>query len=430
MFPQFADMLAQWRKEIDAKAAAGEPGPAQSHAESVPLILYRDPSRVSASLDDLPATVRERVDQRPHQLVVETSVENLRARKLLEDWEMTQFIERGFFIQFALARQFPVHQRGRRQLDVAEQGLREALALWVWALMPSIDYLAALLPGGTEESVEPGLALLADTAPALCVIARDSLAKRPDPSAPDGPLDSVSLLHGLLPRLFDQGRRPRVSLGHEHGPAREFHAKNLQDVLLASVRGQIMKRRDPSLAAPWLAIRVAVIETLAKSCLAAGTLAEAEPAAARALQSGMDRLERDERGALSIVSDPGASKRQHNAAQKILRAVRMKEYVQALSAGATISFDAGELALVAFFSGVDPYLFCAQNMLFAREVVAVRDMGHCLLGRSATTPPGLGLIQDLIAWDPAARPPEDEWEEQLKRIRNAAESAISVIRIL
>lgn len=82
-------------------------------------------------------------------------------------------------------------------------------------------------------------------------------------------------------------------------------------------------------------MRGAVIETLTKSCLAAGALAEAEPAAARALQSGMDRLERDGRGALSIVSDPDAREWQQNAAQKILRAVRIREYVQALSAGAT-----------------------------------------------------------------------------------------------
>lgn len=60
MFPHFPEMLAQWRKEIDARAAAGEQGPAQSYAESVPLILYRDPLRVSARLEELPRTVRER----------------------------------------------------------------------------------------------------------------------------------------------------------------------------------------------------------------------------------------------------------------------------------------------------------------------------------------------------------------------------------
>ena len=112
-----------------------------------------------------------------------------------------------------------------------------------------------------------------------------------------------------------------------------------------------------------------------------------------------------------------------------MRSIRLPEIVRSPSHGAPISFDAGELALIGFFAGIDPFVFCAQNLLFAHEVFAARDLGQALLGRSDVPPPGFSLIADLLAWDPIARPPCDEWEEQLCRIRNAVDGAVSIVSL-
>ena len=84
---------------------------------------------------------------------------------LLAPWELRQFADCGFFIQVVAFRPISRAPRGRRQLDQVEVRLREALALWAWTLMPSIDDLAARMPGHVDGDVSAGLVLLRGAAP-------------------------------------------------------------------------------------------------------------------------------------------------------------------------------------------------------------------------------------------------------------------------
>ena len=429
VFEGLKETLAGWRQEIEARRSAGERPAAQSFADILPVIVYRDPGRVSDSLAEIPEPARVRLLARQHRAVVETGADRVRDTGLLDPWELKQFAECGFFIQVVAFRPISRAPRGRRQLDQVEVQLREALALWAWALMPSIDDLAARMPGHVEGDVSAGLAFLAQAAPSLSALAAESLAKRPDATAPQGTSDRIGQLHGLLARLFDEGRRQRVVLHDQSGSARELFGAALQEALLGRVKGEILARRDPTLAAPWAAMRVGVLEALAKANLATRALGTAVPVAMRAFETGMDALEGQGGGPLATMSGSETGKRRRSSAGKVMRAVRLPEIVRSPSGGALISFDAGELALIGFFAGVDPFVFCAQNMLFAPEVFAARDLGQSLLGRSDAPPPGLSLIEDLLAWDPARRPPGDVWEEQLRRIRNAIDGAVSIVSL-
>lgn len=429
MFEELSETLAAWRQEIEARRARGERAEAQSFADILPVIVYRDPGRVSDSLAEIPKAARVRVLARQHLVIVETGVDRVRKAGLLAPWELKQFAESGFFIQVVAFRPISHAPRGRRQLDEVEVRLREALALWAWALMPSIDHLAARTPVHVDGDVSPGLALLAEAAPSLSALAAESLARRPAAFAPEEFSDLIGQLHGFLTRLFDEGRRQRVALHDQSGSARELFGTALQEALLRRVKGEILARRDPTLAAPWAAMRVGVLETLAKANLAARALGTAAPTATWAFEAGMDAFDAHGGGPLVTMSDRETGKRSRSAAGKVMRSIRLPEVVRSPSGGAAISFDAGELALIGFFAGVDPFVFCAQNLLFAPEVFAARDLGQSLLGRSAAPPPGLSLIEDLLAWDSVARPQHDEWEDQLRRIRNAIDGAVSVVRL-
>jgi len=91
----------------------------------------------------------------------------------------------------------------------------------------------------------------------------------------------------------------------------------------------------------------------------------------------------------------------------------MPDYVQSSGQGAGFAFEAHELALVAFSSGVDPYTFCAHHVLLAPEVLAARALGDAVLGKSAAPSEDWIPISALFAWDPVLKPPIDQWECEL-----------------
>lgn len=292
--------------------------------------------------------------------------------------------------------------------------LREALALWVWALVPSIECLGRRLRGA-DECEAPGLLVLSELAPWLSRMASESLARRPDPLAQEGVSDGIDHLHSLIARLSDEGRRQRLVLRDSKGLAQELFGVALQDHYLARTRAFLGAHRGIEDVRTRALSDIGMLEALAKACLASTSVFTADVAAWRSFDAGMEALKGQ--GPFAALLDPQTRKRQRNAASQVARAAHMPEYVQPSGQGSGFAFEAHELALVAFFSGVDPYTFCAQNILLAREVLAARALGNAALGRSAGLSEVWTPINALLAWDPALKPPVDCGGSELATLR-------------
>ena len=131
-------------------------------------------------------------------------------------------------------------------------------------------------------------------------------------------------------------------------------------------------------------------------------------------------------GPFAALLDPQTRKRQRNAASQVARAAHMPEYVRPSGQGLDFAFEAHELALVAFFSGIDPFTFCAQHVLLAPEVLAARALGDAVLGRSAGPSEDWLPIHALLAWDPVLKPQADHGERELATVRAVICAAVNL----
>lgn len=423
MFPGYEEMLNAWRAEAAARAAVDGRREATVHADVAPCLLFVDPARISGDLRELPHTVRSRFLARPHRCELVLSPGQLADLPLLAPWSRKQFEEFGYFVQGILVRPGPDNPRGRRQLDAVEVRLRETLALWAWALMPSIECLGRRLRGA-DDCDAPGLSLLSELAPWLSRMAGESLARRLDALAQEGVSDGLDHLHSLIVRLSDEGRRQRLVLRDSEGVPRELFGVALQDHYLAKTGAFLRAHRAREDVKARALSDIGMLETLAKACLAATAVFTADVAAWRSFDSGMEALRGQ--GPFAALLDPQTRKRQRNAASQAGRAAHMPEYVQPSGQGASFAFEAHELALVAFFSGVDPYTFCAQHVLLAPEVLATRALGDAVLGRSAGPSEDWIPISALLAWDPVLKPPIDQWECGLLTLREVVCVAVDL----
>lgn len=423
MFPGYEEMLEAWQAEAAARAAVDGRREATVHADVAPCLLFVDPARISGNLRELPHTVRSRFLARPRRRVIALPPAQAADLPLLAPWSRKQFEEFGYFVQGILARSGPDNPRGRRQLDAVEVRLRETLALWVWALMPSIDCLGRRLRGA-DDCEAPSLLLLSELAPWLSRMAGESLARRPDPLAQDGVSGGIDHLHSLVVRLSDEGRRQRLVLRDSEGVAQELFGVALQDHYLAKTRAFLRAHGATKDVRARALSDIGMLETLAKACLASTSVFRADVAAWRSFDSGMEALEGQ--GPFAALLDPQTRKRQRNAATQVARAAHVPEYVLPSGQGAGFAFEAHELALVAFFSGVDPYTFCAQHVLLAPEVLAARALGHAALGRSAGPSEDWIPISALLAWDPVLKPPIDQWECELLTLRGVVCVAVNL----
>ena len=124
VFEELNETLAAWRQEIEARTAGGERAVAQSLADILPVIVYRDHGQVSDSLVEIPEAARLRVLARRHLCILQANVDQVRETGLLAPWEMKQFAECGFFIQVVAFRPIssaPAHRD--QDAAFAEQGL-------------------------------------------------------------------------------------------------------------------------------------------------------------------------------------------------------------------------------------------------------------------------------------------------------------------
>lgn len=426
MISDYEVMLRAWRDEIEARRVAGERPEARSHADVIPMNLYIDPARVSSDLRELPKVLRRRFLSRPLRQVVEVDPDDLPALSFLEPWQLKQFAELGFTLLALPGASIQENPRGRRLLDNVETKLRETLALWVWALMPAIDSLAASLPE-TSGSASPGLAFLAQRAPWLTRMAEQSLARRPDKDADVNAADRIDTLHGLIARLSDEGRKVRITIRDVDGETRECFGVTLQDVYRASA---ITLLRDPQGRRGVKTRAMAhagMLETLAKANLAASAVFSAQVSETRAFQQGMEAL--GGQRPFRTLRDEGG-KRLRNAAAKVVRSAQAPHYVQAPGNSAAIALSPEEMAIAAFFAGVDPYAFCGQHVIFAEDILSAKALGDWMLGRRIVAQHELAPIIALLERGQQNEPFLTGWEQQLAEMRDAVEASGELIALL
>lgn len=426
MISDYEVMLRAWREEIEARKAAGERPEAWSHADVIPLILYIDPARISSDLREVPEVLRRRFLSRPFRQVVEVDPDDLSAMSFLEPWQRKQFAKTGFTLLALPGASMRENPRGRRLLDNVETKLRETLALWVWALRPAIDSLAASLPE-TGGSASPALAFLAQRAPWLTRMAEESLARRPDEGADVNVADQIDTLHGLIARLSDEGRKVRITMRGVNGATRECFGVALQDVYQASA---ITLLRDPQGRRGVKTRAMAhagLLEALAKANLAANAVFSAQVSETRAFQQGMDAL--GGQGAFRTLRDKGG-KRLRNAAAKVVRSTQAPHYVQAPGNRAAIALSPHEMAIAAFFAAVDPYAFCGQHVIFAEDILSAKALGDWMLGRRTVAQHELAPIIALLERRQQNEPFLTGWEQQLAELRGAVEASGDLVRLL
>lgn len=426
MISDYEVMLRAWREEIEVRRAAGERPETRSHADVIPMILYIDPARVSSDLREVPEALRCRFLSRPFRQVVEADPDDLSALLFLEPWQRKQFAEVGFTLLALPGASIRENPRGRRLLDNVETKLRETLALWVWALMPAIDSLAASLPE-TSGSASPGLAFLAQRAPWLTRMAEESLARRPDKDADVNAADRIATLHGLIARLSDEGRKVRITMRGVDGVTWERFGIALQDVYQASA---ITLLRDPqgrsSVKARAMA-HAGLLETLAKASLAASAVFTAQVSETRAFQQGMEAL--GGHGPFRTLRDE-SSKRLRNAAAKVIRSAHAPHYVQAPGSRATIALSPDEMAIAAVFAGVDPYAFCGQHVIFAKDILSAKALGDWMVGRRIVAQHELDPVIALLERGQQNEPFLTGWEQQLAAVRDAVDAAGELVALL
>lgn len=401
-----AALLARMAEALDAAEAAGDDRPAQrSFVEWAPVLLLVDPARVDDELSALPPGLLERVTAHPLHRVLRIVPEDVAESPILSRWQNAQFRDLGYAVIVLFHHRLYALQRGRRVLDEAEQRLRQALALWSWALWPALEKLVERFAGQGGDW-RSAYALIEANAPGL----RDMAAEAAGDAPAGGDAEEHLALRELLPKLWDEGRRQVINLPDEKGQHRALAGQPLQDAFRRKAEAALRQSR-PAAGRSLAESHVETLDLLARGWLAArATFAERPQAMARQGE-GLDRLKGQ--GAVAVALDRTQGKRPRAAAQMALTASSPEAYVPQPGPNA---FTPGDLAALAFLADIDPFTFTANHALFHPEIRAARSLGQRILARKAGDEP-IPPVINLLKWNPQQNPPVGEIQNNLINIR-------------
>lgn len=377
-----SELIEAIRTDVEARSTPGDRREARSYAELLPVALFVDQKRISVDLREVPEPIRGRILGRPIPLVIPAGPGK---NEILDFWQRRCFDEAGYAITVLPLVPIELLTRGRRQRDEVEVRLRETLALWVWALQPAIERLAASLPEARTDEA-PGLSLLATQAAFFSRYGSQSVARRPDSLADEAePAVLTSAVHSAVTRLSDEGRKHTLVIVGPDGGRQEWSGVTLRKLLMDRAEVLLRTTGRTESASQALAL-VRHIDTLAKALLAATAVFGTRPEALRGFEEGMTSLAG--RGVTATADQPDATKRAKGASDKVLASIRSPAYVQrpTRTTPDPIRLELEDLVHAAFFAGVDPFTFCGQHMLFAPDVFAARAVGNTWLGRPVEKP--------------------------------------------
>ena len=121
-----------------AREDALQPGAALEDADLWPVLLLIDSER-----RQVPRLIMDRVRAQKLHLVEGFSLADVEESLLLPAWQQARFRTSGCAVIALPMPALVALPRGRRQLELVEARLFEALRLWTFALRPSIEFLCA-----------------------------------------------------------------------------------------------------------------------------------------------------------------------------------------------------------------------------------------------------------------------------------------------
>ena len=366
-------MLRQMRLHIENGRLLSGAGPETvSFVYMQPAILIYDPARLGPTGDGIPPWVISRVNFRPLKVHVRGSEDDIARLPAILAWQRKQFRDIGYLVLILPTVDLKNVPQGRRQLDLAEKKVRDALELWTFALMPEIERLFRATEDVRErtsaERYDSLEQFLAAAAPDILRAAQRSVAGRKDELSSQ----EVGVVYAYLNALQDEGRKHRISFRGDANPG-PLHG----DALRARIRrpGTRNDGSDKIPALSRLSNYIDILNTLAKARMIVTEVMSKRVSDMNDYQWGMDRVEED--GVHKILSNEDQhSKRTRNAAAKVLASQTSHGFVQPPNLSDLRKFNLMQLATIAFLCDVDPYVFCAQHALRFLEVWVARAWGR------------------------------------------------------
>ena len=116
-------------------------------ADLWPVFLFLDPARIGPDAREVPASVMARYRARQVRKLHWISPQDDRLVPLMDLWQRQQFAASGYTLRALAVIPLQELQPGRRTLSAVEVALRDALRLWIFALLPAIEALFDRSPG-------------------------------------------------------------------------------------------------------------------------------------------------------------------------------------------------------------------------------------------------------------------------------------------
>ncbi|MTH35975.1 hypothetical protein GL279_15320 [Paracoccus limosus] len=376
-----------------AREDALPPGAALEDADLWPLLLLIDSER-----RQVPHLVFDRVRAQDLNLVHAFSLADVEASRLLPAWQQAQFRTSGFTLIALPMPALIALPRGRRQLEVVEAHLFEALRLWTFALRPALKLLIKRAPS-LEKTYPSEMAYLAVQAPDLVAISATPMRQKASDDAKvrnARDVESHDVLCDFLDQLGREGRRSRVSFATE-GSDRSFFGDALADRMLARIKEQLLAD-VPETAAGLAPLCARLLNTLAKGRRLAQLAFEQRPLDMRAYEEGMEKLA--PLAMPEVLAAPGHyGNRLHAAAGRVYQAQLARRLVQPPTLREADRLTAAEMATLAFLADIDPYQISAQHVLLRPEIWAAREIGAEAFLRRDGDARRMAALRHLLADD-------------------------------
>ena len=376
-----------------AREDALQPGAALEDADLWPVLLLIDSER-----RQVPRLIMDRVRAQKLHLVEGFSLTDVEASLLLPAWQQARFRTSGCAVIALPMPALVALPRGRRQLELVEARLFEALRLWTFALRPSIEFLCANSKS-LSNSYPSHIDYIAAHAPDLVAISATPGRQKAstDAKARDARnVEAHSVLRDFLDQLGREGRRSRVSFATE-GPAQPFFGDALADRMLRRTRALLPTGVSP-VPKRYATLYLRVINTLAKGRRLAQLAFEQRPRDMRAYEEGMEKL-----GPLAmpeVLAAPDMfGNRLHAAAGRVYQAQLARRLVQPPTLREADRLTAAEMATLAFLADIDPYQISAQHVLLRPEIWAAREVGAQAFLRRDGDSRRMAALQHLLADD-------------------------------
>ena len=373
-------------------------------ADLWPVFLFLDPARIGPDAREVPASVMARYKARQVRKLHWISPQDDRLVPLMDLWQRQQFAASGYTLTALAVIPLQELQPGRRTLSAVEVALRDALRLWIFALLPAIEALFDRSPGlkGRYLSAFDGIAR---NAPHLMALAETSLARRSGHAAvtgDPGDCEDQSVLRVFLAMQADEGRKQRLVV-HDGEAVRQYQGVALQNRYLDRAKASLAPGAGLQEIASHLLRHIELLDLLAKGRRVATSILAARPGEMRDYVQGLESL--GGAGAHGIRHAPdGHGKRQRAAANRVNAAQKPEAFVQPPDDTAPVPrFTPQELAGLAFLCDIDGFQISLQHLLLCPEIWAARALGALRFNRR---PVSEAEIAPLRTWLEATHVPE------------------------